>query len=61
MYRKEMRLSRGLSQEEFAKELGVCSQSVSNWETGIRKPSISTIKKLIEYCDKHKINYLEDS
>ena len=61
MYRKEMRLSRGLSQEEFAKEIGVCSQCISNWETGISNPSLSNIKKIIEYCDKHKIKYWGDS
>ena len=58
---KKMRLARGLSQEEFAKELGICSQCISNWETGINKPSISSIKKLIAYCKKHNLNIWEES
>jgi DNA-binding transcriptional regulator YiaG len=60
MYRKEIRLAKGLSQEEFAKELGICSQCVSNWETGISKPSISSSKKLIAYCRANNIKYMED-
>jgi DNA-binding transcriptional regulator YiaG len=60
MYRKEIRMAKGLSQEEFAKELGICSQCVSNWETGISKPSISSSKKLIEYCRANNIKYMED-
>lgn len=60
MYRKEIRLARGLSQQEFAKELGICSQCVSNWETGMSKPSISASKKLIAYCKKHNIKYMEE-
>ena len=60
MYRKEIRLAKGLSQEEFAKELGICSQCISNWETGISKPSIANLKKIIAYCNKHNIKFSED-
>lgn len=58
---KRIRMARGLSQEEFAKELGVCSQCVSNWETGNNKPSLWSLKKLIEYCRQHKIKIWEES
>lgn len=60
MYRKEIRLAKGLSQEEFAKELGICSQCVSNWETGISKPGIASMKKIINYCNKNNIKYMEE-
>ena len=50
---KKIRLSLGYTQGEFAKELGLTLQCVSNWETGIRKPSPSSIKKIIRFC---KIN-----
>lgn len=60
MYRKEIRLAKGLSQEEFAKELGICSQCVSNWETGISKPSIASMKKIIHYCKENNIKYMEE-
>lgn len=60
MYKKEMRLAKGLSQEEFAKELGICSQCVSNWETGISQPSIANLKKIITYCKENNIKYMEE-
>lgn len=57
MYNINMRLKLGLTQEEFADKIGVCSQCVSNWETGIRKPSLSSVKKIIAYCQENKIKY----
>lgn len=32
---KELRISRGLSQREFAEKLSISFQSVSKWETGV--------------------------
>lgn len=34
----EVRLRSGLSQQEFAKSLGVSQQAISNWERGYRRP-----------------------
>lgn len=61
MYKKEMRLNLGLSQEEFADKIGVCSQCISNWETGLSKPSIASMKKIIHYCKENNIKYLEEA
>jgi len=43
---RELRLSLRLSQKEFAKELGVCRQSITAWETGNRIPAYQTIRMI---------------
>lgn len=54
---KQIRKSKGISQEELAEKLGVSRQSVSKWETGENYPSMYNIMCL---CDifKCKINNL---
>ena len=32
---RQLRMQKGLTQENFAKELGISAQAVSKWETGI--------------------------
>ena len=41
---KELRLSKGITQVELAKSLGVTKQCVSNWENDNIQPSIDTLK-----------------
>ena len=43
---KELRISRGLSQREFAEKLSISFQSVSKWETGNSYPNISLIPSI---------------
>jgi DNA-binding transcriptional regulator YiaG len=43
---KSLRFHMGLSQAEFAEQLGVRQQTVSEWETGIYAPSRATHKYL---------------
>ena len=43
---KELRVSMGLNQVEFAKKLNVTKQSVSNWENGNIQPSIDMLVKI---------------
>jgi transcriptional regulator with XRE-family HTH domain len=43
---KQKRLARFLSQEELAYNLGVRVQSISNWETNRRKPSLKHLQAL---------------
>ena len=38
----------GLSQKELADKLHVSQQSISQWEKGLREPSIEMLKKLAE-------------
>ena len=44
-----LRISRGVSQVELAKALGVTKQSVSNWENDNIQPSIDMLVRLAEY------------
>lgn len=44
-----------LSQEEFAKLLGVSFASVNRWKRGHHEPTIKVKRKIIEFCKKHKV------
>ena len=46
-----------LSQEAFAKELGVSFATVNRWESGKTKPTYKTMKLIDEYCRKNKIDF----
>lgn len=46
-----------ISQETFAKELGVSFATVNRWETGKTKPTYKTMKLIDEYCRKNNINF----
>ena len=46
---KEMRLAHGISQFELANIMNVTQGSVSQWEQGITRPNIGTLKKLAAY------------
>lgn len=43
---KKLRLSKNLTQEQFAKAIGSSVQSVSRWETGITTPDLALIPPL---------------
>ena len=53
---RQERISLGLSQGEFAKELGIQQEVLSRWELGKAKPSMKNIRKLAE---KFKIEIKE--
>ena len=44
-----------MSQEEFAKELGVSFASVTRWERRRTKPSQMAIRSIEEFCRTHQI------
>ena len=46
---EEIRKSRGIRQEEFAKALGVSRQTISSLETGRYNPSIQLAFKIARY------------
>lgn len=46
---KQLRLQNGLSQVQFAKEIGVTKQCVSNWENDNVLPSIEMLCKIADY------------
>lgn len=52
---KKIRLEKGLDQTEFGKILGVSQNTVCNWETGVKSPRPKNIRKILDYCEKNKI------
>lgn len=54
---KKIRQDCFLSQEAFAKELGVAFTTVNRWETGKSKPTYKTMKLIDQFCQKNCINF----
>lgn len=54
---RKIRQSCFLSQEAFAKELGVSFATVNRWESGQTKPTYKTMKLIDEFCKQHGIDY----
>ena len=46
-----------LTQEDFAKEIGVSYATINRWETGEAKPNIKTMKLIDAYCKKNQIDF----
>ncbi len=46
---KRLRLERGMNQEQFAEQLHVTRQAVSNWETGKNLPDVETLTQIAEH------------
>lgn len=55
----ELRKARRLTQEELANELGLSKTSIAEYETGIARVQLSTIKSFSEYF-KVSVDYLLD-
>ena len=54
---KQIRQKHFLSQEAFAKELGVSFATVNRWESGKTKPTYKTMRLLDDYCKKSGIAF----
>lgn len=54
---KMIRQKSFLSQEAFAKELGVSFATVNRWEAGKTKPTYKTMKLIDDYCRKNNIDF----
>lgn len=46
-----------LSQEAFAKELGVSFATVNRWESGKTKPTYKTMRLIDEFCKINGISF----
>ena len=46
-----------LSQDAFAKELGIAFSTVNRWETGKAKPNYKTMKLIDDFRKKKGINF----
>lgn len=54
---KEIRQECYLSQQAFAKELGVSFSTVNRWEKSKAVPNYQTMKRLVTYCKRLNVNY----
>ncbi len=48
---KELRSEKGLTQEQFAEELGVSNRSVSRWENGASMPDFDVLLQIADYFE----------
>lgn len=46
-----------LTQEDFAKEIGVAFSTVNRWEGGKSKPNLSAMKSIKEFYFRHDIDF----
>ena len=53
----ELRQKCFLSQEAFAKELGVSFATVNRWESGKTKPTYKTMKLIDSFCKSRNIEF----
>lgn len=57
IYIRNIRLAQGLSQVELAKLLHVTPNAISQWETGVRNPSLQKVREMAEilHCTTDEI------
>lgn len=48
---RQIRIEKGLTQKQVAQAVGVVPTAITNYETGIREPSIDVLKKLCDLFD----------
>lgn len=46
-----------MTQEDFAKELGVSPSTVNRWETGKSRPNLKAMKKIKSFCSKNGLPF----
>lgn len=56
---KTIRQTAGISQEQFAKELGTTALSVNRWENGKTQPNKMAQTQLFEFCKKRNIDLFD--
>lgn len=54
---KRLRLNIFLTQEEFARKLGVTAVTVARWESGKTTPSLKAMRKIDAFCKENEIDY----
>ncbi|ABR47108.1 transcriptional regulator, XRE family [Alkaliphilus metalliredigens QYMF] len=54
---KELRQEKDFSQIQLAKQFDITQQTISNYESGVREPSITTLKNLADFFNV-SIDYL---
>lgn len=54
---KKIRQMALLTQEDFAREIGVSYATINRWETSKAKPNLKTMKLIDKYCKKNNIDF----
>ena len=54
---KKIRRKAFLTQEDFAREIGVSFATVNRWETGKDRPNLKTMKLIDDYCKRNDIDF----
>lgn len=54
---KKLRTKCLLSQEDFAKAIGVSFSTVNRWETGKTMPTFKAMKLIDEYCKSNALTF----
>lgn len=54
---KTVRQKALLSQEDFAKQLGISHSTVNRWETGKTLPNFKTMKRIDVFCKENSIDF----
>ena len=54
---RRLRLSSFLTQQDFAKTIGVAFSTVNRWESGRAKPNLKTMKSINAFCLENSIPY----
>lgn len=54
---KKLRQQCYLSQETFAKELGVSFATVNRWESGKTKPTYKTLRLIDDFCKRNRLDF----
>lgn len=51
MQLRKLREAAGLTQRELGNRIGVSGQAVSQWETGVKRPSVENLTKLADVLE----------
>lgn len=54
---KRIRQRSFLTQQDFAKEIGVAFSTVNRWESGRAKPNLKAMKSINAFCLDNNISY----
>ena len=54
---RQLRIKCLLSQEDFAKAIGVSFSTVNRWETGKTQPTFKAMKSIDSFCKERKIDF----
>ena len=57
---KKVRIKKGYSQEQLARELNVSFATINRWENGKTEPSRMALKNFVDFCEKSGVKIAEE-